>query len=103
MKARRAYAPHPCKKRPAPRIVVYVCPTARAVREVISPFCMGSAFALAGYSVCPISIQNPGAKPFELFALLLLTVPSVFTFTKLVELLAFGERSHQLTAIRDIT
>lgn len=46
-------------------------------------------------------MRNPGANPSELFALLLLTVPSVFTFTKLLELPAFGERSHQLAARRD--
>jgi hypothetical protein len=48
-------------------------------------------------------MRNPGANARELFALVLLTVPSVFTFTKFVALLAFGERSHQLAAIRDIT
>lgn len=46
-------------------------------------------------------MRNPGANPSELLAFVLLTVPSVFTFTKLLELLAFGERSHQLAAIRD--
>lgn len=46
-------------------------------------------------------MRNPGANPSELFALLLLTVPSVFTFTKLLELEAFGERSHQLAELRD--
>lgn len=48
-------------------------------------------------------MRNPGANASELFALLLLTVPSVFTFTKFVALLLLGERSHQLTAKRDIT
>lgn len=46
-------------------------------------------------------MRNPGANPFELLALLLLTEPELLTFTKFVELLAFGERSHQLMAKRD--
>lgn len=46
-------------------------------------------------------MRNPGANPSELFALLLLTLPLVFTFTKLLELEAFGERSHQLAELRD--
>ena len=29
MKARKTRTPHPCKERPANRIAVYVCPTAR--------------------------------------------------------------------------
>lgn len=45
-------------------------------------------------------MRNPGANPSELFALLL-TLPLVFTFTKLLELEAFGERSHQLAELRD--
>lgn len=46
-------------------------------------------------------MRNPGANPFELLALLLLTEPSLLTFTKFEELPAFGERSHQLTEKRD--
>lgn len=46
---------------------------------------------------------NLGETPYELLALLLLTLPLVFTFTKLLELLAFGERNHQLAVLRSIT
>ena len=46
----------------------------------------------------PNLFLNPGAKPFELFALLLFALPLVFTLQKLFELLAFTERSHQLQA-----
>ena len=46
--------------------------------------------------------QNPGATPFELFALLLLFgLPSVLTLLKLSELFGFGERSHQLHGLQE--
>ena len=44
-------------------------------------------------------MQNPKATPFELEALLLLALPLLLTLQKLVELLPFGERSHQLFAL----
>lgn len=45
----------------------------------------------------PITIfLNPGANPFELLALLLFALPSVFTLQKFVLLDALTERSHQL-------
>ena len=34
MKARKTRTPHPCKERPANRIAVYVCPTARGREEL---------------------------------------------------------------------
>ena len=44
--------------------------------------------------------ENQGHTPLTLFALLLLlALPLLLTFIKFVELLAFGERSHQLLAI----
>ena len=47
-------------------------------------------------------MRNPGATPRELLALLLLlTLPLVFTFAKLLELLRFAERSHQLAVMRE--
>ena len=46
-------------------------------------------------------LQNPKATPFELDALLLLALPLLLTLQKLVELLPFGERSHQLFAEPD--
>lgn len=46
----------------------------------------------------PVSLLNPGAKPSELFALLLFALPSVLTLQKLFEFVAFTERSHQLQA-----
>lgn len=39
-----------------------------------------------------------GRTPFELEQLLLFQLPLVFTFKALLELLVFGERSHQLVA-----
>ena len=42
--------------------------------------------------------EEPNATPFELLALLLLPLPFVLTFQKLLELAVFGERSHQLDA-----
>ena len=46
----------------------------------------------------PFFLLNPGAKPYDQFALLLFALPLVFTLQKFVELLAFTERSHQLQA-----
>ena len=50
--------------------------------------------------VCGVShTQKPGANPSETFALLLVTVPSGRTRTKLAEAPAHGERSHQRAAL----
>lgn len=43
-------------------------------------------------------MQNPKATPLALLALLLFALPLLLTRQKFVELLAFGERSHQLAA-----
>ena len=43
-------------------------------------------------------MQKPKDTPFVLLALLLLTLPDVLTFKKLVALLGFGERNHQFAA-----
>lgn len=43
-------------------------------------------------------VQNLKDTPFELLALLLLALPLLLTLQKLLELLVFGERSHQLVA-----
>jgi len=42
---------------------------------------------------------NQGQTPFELLALLLLQLPLLLTFQKLVELPTLGERSHQLVEV----
>ena len=44
---------------------------------------------------------NQGQTPFELLALLLLQLPLLLTFQKLVELVALGERNHQLVEITE--
>ena len=43
-------------------------------------------------------MRNQNDTPFELSALLLLLLPLLFTFQKLVELAVLGDRSHQLAA-----
>lgn len=43
-------------------------------------------------------MQKPKDTPYELFALLLLTLPVELIYRKLVVLLTFGERNHQLFA-----
>lgn len=43
-------------------------------------------------------LQKPKDTPRVLFALLLLTLPVELKLRKFVELLTFGERSHQLFA-----
>lgn len=53
----------------------------------------------AAYFVRPDSLWNPKQTPLALLALLLLALPLLLTLQKLVELLAFGERSHQLFAV----
>lgn len=60
----------------------------------LSPFSAGfvSKRFPAGYCFK----ENLRARPFELLALLLLTLPFVFTFMKFVVLLTLAERSHQL-------
>ena len=42
--------------------------------------------------------MSQGSTPLALLALLLFAVPSVFTLQKFVELLIYGEASHQLVA-----
>lgn len=47
-------------------------------------------------------VENPGATPYELLALLLLLlVPLVFTLQKLVLLPVIGDRSHQVEALNE--
>ena len=41
-------------------------------------------------------MQKPKETPIALLALLLRTVPLLLTLIKLVELVVFGERNHQL-------
>lgn len=47
--------------------------------------------------------KDHGTTPFALDALLLLTLPLLFTFAKLVVLVTFGERVHQLADAQFIT
>lgn len=44
------------------------------------------------------AIPQSGTTPYELFALLLFTPPSVLTLRTLLALFQFGERSHQFRA-----
>ena len=54
MKARKTRTPHPCKERPANRIAVYVCPTARGRQRGYIPLLYGDCFrSVRSYSVCP--------------------------------------------------
>ena len=53
--------------------------------------------SLRGYSI----YENQGQTPFELLALLLFMLPLLLTFQKLVELVALGERNHQLVEITE--
>lgn len=72
--------------------------TRRPGKQVLLPYrsCFRSK---ESYSVSPGNKRNPKATPFELLALLL-ALPLLLTLQKLVELLALGERSHQLFADR---
>ena len=54
-------------------------------------------FAPVGVTLSDL-VQDPKATPFVLLALLLLPLPLLFTFVKLVEFDALGERSHQFDA-----
>ncbi len=47
---------------------------------------------------CDALREEPNATPYALLALLLLPLPLLFTFAKLVALAAQGERSHQFVA-----
>ena len=79
----------------------------RSHRGKYLPFREGFALLLHGLGFRPsgllslICVQDPKATPFELDALLLLALPLLLTLQKLVELLPFGERSHQLFAEPD--
>lgn len=57
--------------------------------------------AASHFATCsgPSLSLNPGAKPFDQFALLLFALPSVFTLQKLLLFVALTERSHQLQAV----
>ena len=57
--------------------------------------------ATSHFATCsgPSLSLNPGAKPFDQFALLLFALPSVFTLQKLLLFVALTERSHQLQAV----
>lgn len=76
----------------------------RSHRGKYLPFREGFALLLHGLGFRPfgllslICVQDPKATPFVLVALLLLTLPLVFTLEKLVAFVAFGERSHQFAA-----
>lgn len=76
----------------------------RSHRGKYLPFREGFALLLHGLGFRPfellslICVQDPKATPFVLLALLLLTLPLLFTFEKLVAFVAFGERSHQFAA-----
>lgn len=58
-------------------------------RKVIRSFSYNSDFA---YWLLCLTIWNPKATPFELFALLLFVLPLVLTLQKFVELPLLGER-----------
>ena len=76
----------------------------RSHRGKYLPFREGFALLLHGLGFRPsgllslIYVQDPKATPFVLVALLLLALPLLFTFEKLVAFVAFGERSHQFAA-----
>lgn len=77
----------------------------RSHRGKYLPFREGFALLLHGLGFRPsgllslICVQDPKATPFVLVALLLLlTLPLLFTFEKLVAFVALGERSHQFAA-----
>lgn len=76
----------------------------RSHRGKYLPFREGFALLLHRLGFRPsgllslICVQDSKATPFELVALLLLTLPLVFTLEKLVVFVAFGERSHQFSA-----
>ena len=57
-----------------------------------------TVFALNDSKLLKRTYSRSGTNPFALFALLLLTVPEVFTLRGLFAIPVFGERSHQLRA-----
>ena len=81
----------------------------RSHRGKYLPFREGFALLLHGLGFRPsgllslIYVQDPKATPFVLVALLLLTLPLLFTFEKLVAFVALGERSHQFVAANKTT
>lgn len=74
--------------------------SAQGSRLAVLGFRLGSVFPFAWVRFTPVTafdpafsaIRNPGARPFELYALLLLALPSVLTRQKLLELLELTER-----------
>ena len=76
--------------------MIIVSPFAKA--RMRPPCKNGTLFSINFIYSVKYSIQS-GARPlFPLNALLLLRLPSVFTFRTLFELLEFGVRSHQFQA-----
>lgn len=81
----------------------------RSHRGKYLPFREGLGLLLHGLGFRPsgllslICVQDPKATPFVLVALLLLTLPLLFTFEKLVAFVALGERSHQFVAANKTT
>ena len=82
---------YPCKKRPANSAYLFVYRKAEGYQLLLTALISNFTLTLNGV--------NPGQTPFELLALLLLSLPLLFTFLKLVVLLA--DRNHQLLAEPD--
>ena len=73
--------------------------SARSYRGIYLPIKEGYTLLLSvcsdfTYEVTLSHREEPNATPFELLALLLFQSPELLTLWKLLELLAFGERSH---------
>ena len=71
----------------------------RIMRKSFIPYGFGNVFTLNIKLLRhAFFILNQRGRPFVLEALLLLKLPDVLTFQKLLLLLEFGEPSHQLLA-----